>query len=257
MTRGRAMNPQTNVLKISFGNGLVRKSLARQVYEVLERSIVEGEIPPGMALGEEAVAAAFAVSRAPTREAMAELEYRGLAERLPNRDRRVTVPSEKYICDTFGAWTILESERVYGASLVAKPSLLVKLDKMLAEMSALGGNGDARRIKSVMGDFHKALQTGCENQQINRLANEFQIYIRWFRNLYFDYHADPSNLALEDHRSIVAYFKKKDRLGLWKIMQTHMAYHQDRVLNAWRDSDAAQLIESAQAKTFELRSRPV
>src|SRR5262245_35150447 len=131
------MKPQTNLLKISFGTGLVRKSLARQVYEILEGNIVQGSIPPGMSLGEEIVAAAFSVSRGPTREAITELERKGLAERLPNRDRRVTVPSEKFIRDTFAAWTILETERLHAASLIADHSLWSQLDEMLAEMCSL------------------------------------------------------------------------------------------------------------------------
>jgi DNA-binding GntR family transcriptional regulator len=244
-----------NIVQIDLGGGLVRKSLARQVYDLLERSIVGGGIPPGTRLSEEAVGAAFSVSRGPAREAIAELERTGLAERLPNRDRRVTVPSEQLIRDTYEAWTILESHRLYAASLVADQALLETLDTMLADMNLLTEQGDASGFKRRMSEFHSALQDGCPNMQINRIADSFYIYIRWFRNVYVDYHDEQSEQAAQEHYQIVQCFKARNKSCLMDVMRKHLEFHRDRILSAWQNSDAIQLIESGQVLEFRLDAR--
>src|SRR5919197_2752025 len=98
-----------------------RKNLSDQVYEILEKRILVGDMLPGTRLAEEAIADEFGVSRSPVREAIAELERIGLAERSGVRDRRVVVPSAKFISDTYDTWSILEVGRCYLSSLAASP----------------------------------------------------------------------------------------------------------------------------------------
>ncbi|HZQ60644.1 MAG TPA: GntR family transcriptional regulator [Casimicrobiaceae bacterium] len=90
------------------GGALTRKSLARQVYDVLEARIISGELGPGVRLAEEQIAKQLSVSRSPVREAVAELQRVGLAERSGLHDRRVFVPTRKFVADLFDLWVILE-----------------------------------------------------------------------------------------------------------------------------------------------------
>ena len=56
-----------------------------QLVQELRRRISEHEIPPGAKLKDQELAHQFGVSRSRVREAIAELELRGLVERIPNR----------------------------------------------------------------------------------------------------------------------------------------------------------------------------
>src|SRR5215813_13565606 len=80
---------------------LERRNLGDQLYEILEDRIVAGVLQPGTRLSEEAIAAEFGISRSPVRDVLAKLESMGLAERVLFRDRRVAVPTEKFVCDTY------------------------------------------------------------------------------------------------------------------------------------------------------------
>lgn len=250
------MKNDANVITIDVAGGLVRKSLARQVYEALERAIINGELPPGTRLGEDAIAAAFSVSRSPAREAIAELERISLAERLPNRDRRVAVPTHVFISDVFDVWTLIESERLYEASRSADSAAHARIDALLEEAERFSSGRDADRLRAALRDFHRALQEGCRNRQLHRIADDWYKYVLWFRNLYFDYHTQATDAALNDHRQIVECFKRGDREGLMTVMRRHIESHRDRVLAAWRKSDAAELAASTRTLEFKLRAAP-
>jgi DNA-binding GntR family transcriptional regulator len=59
--------------------------LYERVYDILASQIAEGKRPHGARLGESSVAAQFGVSRAPVRQALAELERHGLIEKAAGR----------------------------------------------------------------------------------------------------------------------------------------------------------------------------
>lgn len=63
---------------------------ARHVFETLRDEILELKLAPGMAMDETALAARFAMSRSPIREALIRLSAVGLVQMLPNRSTIVT-----------------------------------------------------------------------------------------------------------------------------------------------------------------------
>ena len=63
--------------------------LKDQAAAALRREIYAGELPDGIELRQEDIAAQLGISRLPVREAMQQLQNEGLLERLPNRHVRV------------------------------------------------------------------------------------------------------------------------------------------------------------------------
>jgi DNA-binding GntR family transcriptional regulator len=69
----------------------VRRTLLREsAYETIRDAIVRGDIPPGAAVNNAAVAEQLGLSRAPVREALARLADEGLVETKPQSYTRVT-----------------------------------------------------------------------------------------------------------------------------------------------------------------------
>jgi DNA-binding GntR family transcriptional regulator len=79
----------------------VRRVLLRDTaYEAIRDAIVRGDIPPGAAVNNAAVAEQLGLSRAPVREALARLADEGLVETKPQSYTRVTQLVLKEVRDT-------------------------------------------------------------------------------------------------------------------------------------------------------------
>lgn len=85
---------RTPSLKIAWdatrSGSRLTQSLPEQIAARLSERIVAGNYPPGQRIMEQAVSAAFAVSRGPVREALRLLERDGLVTILPRRGAQVT-----------------------------------------------------------------------------------------------------------------------------------------------------------------------
>lgn len=215
---------------------LHRTSLKQQIYDYIEEQIINGSIQPGTKLGEEAIANQFGISRSPVREAVAELERAGFAERQGPRDRCVTVPNEKFIQDIYDVVAILEVGRAYLSSIQAMPQDHERLSSLLREMEAEQDNPE--RYRKLSDGFHSLVAQRCENQRLQSMIEHLNKYVRWFHSLYYDYHKGKDESMLREHKEILKYYAKKDLVGLTRIMQKHIAHQRDLVIEHWRKSTA-------------------
>jgi DNA-binding GntR family transcriptional regulator len=93
---------------------LEHSSTVDRVVDELRRALFDGEIEPGTALREVALAEAIGVSRSTVREALAVLVAEGLATREPNRGVHVTALDPTSVHDVSSARTVLEVAGVRG-----------------------------------------------------------------------------------------------------------------------------------------------
>ncbi len=217
---------------------LQAKSLARQVYELLERRIIAGELPPGARLAEEAIAAELGVSRSPVREALADLERSGLAERGGKRDRRVTIPDERFIVETYQVWSLLEAGNAYEASLNATSETHRACYRLLDQLQHALAAGDANGYHATTRQLHDAMKAPAKNRQLQRILEEHGKFVAWLQALYAREVEDFSAETIQEHRIIYEFYLKKDLLGLTHAMGTHVAHHRDCILEAWRREPA-------------------
>lgn len=73
--------------------------LGEQLFHVIARAIVSGELAEGQRIRDESIARRFGVSRMPVREALQRLERIGLLEILPSRRTVVTAVTEQSIAE--------------------------------------------------------------------------------------------------------------------------------------------------------------
>ena len=208
---------------------LQRTNLADQLYELLEKRILSGEIEPGTKLSEENVAVACGVSRSPAREAITRLERIGLATRAGARDRMVATPTEEMIRDIFEVWWILDAGRTYLASLNAAPTTHRRLYELLNRMETESGNQDSNELTAVSQEFHALLKSGCSNQILTCIIRDYGKYIEWFTHLYHE-HPDPSETSRTEHRQIVDAFVRKDLSALTELIRKHILRHRDLIV---------------------------
>jgi DNA-binding GntR family transcriptional regulator len=217
---------------------LQRKNLSDQIYEILEKRIIEGDMLPGTRLAEEAVADEFGVSRSPVREAIAELERIGLAERAGVRDRRVVVPSAKFIADTYATLAILEIGRCYLSSLAAPTDDHEKIRWVLDEMDKVKRRGPVAQFVKLSRQFHELLKFRCDNAQLLSALAGFEKYSRWLSAIYFN-DIDTSETSTKEHRQIAEAYIKRDLLSLTAVMQRHISRQRDRVLASLKNDESS------------------
>ncbi|MPZ35583.1 MAG: FCD domain-containing protein [Rhodospirillales bacterium] len=223
---------------------LQRKNLSAQVYDILEKRILTGDIPPGASLAEESAAEEFGISRSPVREAISALEQIGLAERGRGRDRRVVIPSAKFIADTYDAWTILEAGRCYLSSLAATAEDHDEIRRALSGMEKAKRAHDLAIYSELSRRFHHLLKCRCDNVQILSVFNNFEKYRQWLVALYHD-DTDTSESTMKEHREIAKRYIEKDLAGLTASIQRHIAGQKDRVLASMTNRKGAAIERAA------------
>lgn len=111
------------------------QSLPEQIAAQLSERIVTGVYPPGQRILEQAIAAEFAVSRGPVREALRLLERDGLVTILPRRGAQITNLSTAEVKEIFDIRAVLNGLR--DRELAEDPDRMRLLPALEAEVAKL------------------------------------------------------------------------------------------------------------------------
>src|SRR3954465_15288742 len=112
MTLPAAANPVSPDLPVAaFDN----RDLSSPVYQILQRDILQGQLPPGARLSLDDLAQRFGISVSPIRDALRLLAADGLVELRSRRGAFVTQPSPVVIQEAFQFRAILECAAVDAA----------------------------------------------------------------------------------------------------------------------------------------------
>jgi DNA-binding GntR family transcriptional regulator len=84
------------------------EKLVGSLAERISAKILAGEYPPGSRLRQEALAEEFAVSRTPIREALRQLEVKGVIQHVPNQGAIVLAPNARDIREAYQVRAELE-----------------------------------------------------------------------------------------------------------------------------------------------------
>jgi DNA-binding GntR family transcriptional regulator len=208
---------------------LHRKSLGDQLYGILEERIVTAALPPASRLSEEAIAEEFAISRSPVREVLAKLERIGFAERSGVRDRRVAVPTAKFVADTYETWIVLEVGRTYLSCQAATPDDHEAIRAHLAAMAKAWRQPDRQHYMTLSDAYPDLLHGRCDNHQLLRVLGDFEKYRRWLTALYLR-DVPPSPTSLAEHKAIGEHYIARDLVGLSDSIRVHIQQQRDCVL---------------------------
>jgi len=220
------------------GEKIDRRTLASQLYSILEEKILTAQLLPGARLSEEFVGKAFGVSRSPAREALADLERAGLAVRVGTRDRIVTVPTAEMIEQNFDLWWIIDVGRAYLASLAATKEEIAELKSYIDQMAIAVRKKDSERYIKNSDLFHQRMQNACRNACVAKLADDCELHMRWFAALYYKI-PDVSMERVEEHYGILNAYKRKDLAKLSTSIRDHVMRQREKILAAFREQAVA------------------
>jgi len=141
--------------------GLKHRTLSAAIADHLRQEILSGVHPSGEQLRQDALAAAYNVSRIPVREALFQLEAEGLVRIEPHKGAVVTSVSLDEFNDVFDLRVLLE-ERLFRQSIPALTDPdFARLDVLQAAFAAAIKLGDVRQWGTLNAELHAVLYSGA------------------------------------------------------------------------------------------------
>ena len=214
-----------------------RRALVDKLASDLQRRVLNGDIPSGTRLRQNALAAEFGVSRTPIREALRKLQAGGLVELQPHRGALVRRLSSREIGQAYQVRAELEA---LAAELAATRIRHDELDRLneaqeqfreglarTVEARERGGDGDdqAGRWGRANDQFHQVIQGAAGND----------VLLAQLEHLHHSFPRDLSKIVLSEstpllranvleHEEIVAALDRRDATAARELMRRHVRH---------------------------------
>lgn len=181
---------------------------ADQVYELLRRSIILLEIPPGSPVAEKDICAELGVSRTPVREAVLKLAEEGLVNVIPHSGTYVSHISFEVAEEGFVIRRALEVESVRRAAQNYTEAAGVELDAILARMHRLIETDQVYDYIDEDDSLHSAIARLSGMPRIWKFITMAKVHLDRMRQLSAPV---PGHLAsvTEQHATIVAAIRTR------------------------------------------------
>lgn len=201
-------------------NSIKPVSLRDQVFEEIQRAILEKRLSPGDHIREQELTKLLNVSRTPVREALVLLERDGLVDISPNRGCFVREFNERDIREIFELRTALES---LAASLTVdrlQESDFAYLEELIQRQADSNARHAQTEVSRLDLEFHRYIVRKADN---SRLLRTWQVNAMQFTVL-FSYLDDSlqgadKRLMLESHRSILDALRRRDAQEVARVHQ--------------------------------------
>jgi DNA-binding GntR family transcriptional regulator len=193
-----------------FGK-IAPSTMKHKVVDLIRDAIIRGDLAPGEHLTEVFLSAQMAVSRAPIREALRQLELEGLVTNFPNRGCFITEFTEQDVIEVFSVRATLECMAIEWATPRLTPDDFRALrDAIEAEHQAIVTNKLDALTKLDM-RFHEYLMIKANNARLLKAwreqSDQCQVLMnRRFRTL--SNHTPET--VIHDHTAIVDALERDD-----------------------------------------------
>lgn len=164
---------------------MLKRTSAEEIRRELAARIISGDLAPGTALDETLLAAEFAVSRTPVREALRLLGASGLVDQKPHAKALVAKPSEAELHGMFEVMGELEALCASRAALAMEAPEREALDALHGEMAGIVRAGDAARYAEANDVFHTTIYEGAHNRYLAEITLGTRARLQPFRRAQF------------------------------------------------------------------------
>ena len=207
---------------------MLKRTSAEEIRRRLAERIISGMLPPGTPLDESLVAAEYAVSRTPVREALRLLAASGLIDQRPHAKALVAKPDDAELAGMFEVMAYLEALCAGLAALAMTKAERDALDEQHEQMAGVVRDGDAARYAEANDAFHTAIYDGAHNGYLSEITRSTRQRLQPFRRAQFGALGRLSRSHAE-HGLIVEAILRGDRTEAEAAMRSHIAIVGDAV----------------------------
>lgn len=207
---------------------------------MLREAILEGALKGGEQLVETELKGQFGISRSPIREALRDLEKRGLVEIVPRKGAFVRAISSRDVKENFPVRAVLEGLAAKESLERLQPEHIREMEQALQNMKGAVALKDGKSYWEHHRSFHEAFIGACGNQLLMGLLKDLRTHALWYRFSYQYYQEDLAR-SLDIHERILEIFSSRDpeRAGdLEKMVRTHIEEAMERFLSYLGEQDA-------------------
>lgn len=201
---------------------MLKRTSAEEIRRVLASRIIGGDLKPGTPLDETQLAAEFAVSRTPVREALRLLAASGLVDQKPHARALVAQPDEAELAGMFEVMGYLEAICAGLSAAMMTATEREALDALHAEMAGIVRDGDAARYAEANDAFHTAIYDGAHNAYLSEITRSTRQRLQPFRRAQFGTLGRLSQSHAE-HEAIVDAILRGDRGEAEAAMRRHIS----------------------------------
>jgi DNA-binding GntR family transcriptional regulator len=159
----------------------LRPAKAGEVYEVVKREIMLGDLPQGELLVELELAARFGCSQGPVREALLQLQEEGLVIRQGHRGTRVANCTTDEAVEMFRLRTSIECRGVLRALQHPSRTLVADLKRLVEAMEKAGWAGDEYQLAEFDREFHRRLLRDANLPALEPILHRCLVHIHRFK----------------------------------------------------------------------------
>ncbi|MDB5612604.1 MAG: GntR family transcriptional regulator [Devosia sp.] len=200
------------------------------IARALEEDIIFGRLAPGARLTEDTLLARFAVTRHFARQALVELEAKGIVVRERNRGATVRSLTPQQVQEIYAVRELLQRQAALWILLPAPDSLIAELNAIHAEHGQHIEAGFLRGVHEANDRFHLTLFGACGNRH---LVQSIELYMRLSLPVRANSMANKDGLRIahEHHRLMIEMLKGKDNWVLAQLCVDHLQPSKARYLN--------------------------
>ncbi len=192
------------------------------VHRNLSNAIIQHQIPPGTPLPEDALSAAFGLSRTVIRKALQRLSHEKLVDIIPNKGASVARPSMEEARQVFEARRVIEKHLTERLASSANKEDVAKLYALVAaESAALESDDRTERLK-LSGQFHRELAALSGNAVLADFVNKLISRTSLIIALYESPGAVPCSHS--EHKEIVGALERNDAKKAALFMDHHLMH---------------------------------
>lgn len=198
-------------------------SLREKVEDALAAAIISGEMPPGKMYSAPTLATMFNVSATPVREAMLNLEKRGLVEAVRNKGFRVTHVSDQDLYDIVRVRQLLEPQSMYELALHFPQDKEPDLRALADNIVAGARNGDLKAYLAADRVFHLALLEFLGNRLLVEVVSDLRSRTRLV-GLVSMLKTETLDKSAAEHHELLDLLHRGDGVGARDLMRRHIGH---------------------------------
>ncbi len=213
------------------GLSLEHSSTVDRVVEELRRALFDGELEPGTALREVALAEAMGVSRSTVREALTVLVAEGLAVRAPNRGVHVTELDPDSVRDVSRARMVLETAGVRRWAEAGEESRDAVRQALVGFTTAAAQGASAAELTAAHLAIHRAFVGLTESPRLVAVADALSAEVRLALAKVDRIRRNPGE-QVRSHRSLLNLLERGDVEAAATELEHHLEHAQTSMLEA-------------------------